>query len=288
MTGSSVKARRQPQCTIWSQQPCLTSFLAALSICSTTCCNLPLTRLPTLLTWFVRRGTSWYHSLSVCTVLRRMRVSSACPSSAPGRNNNLACTASSHMDPSLAYSLQGCVATPPADGPNDNCRVSAWSEWSGCHSPCGFGKSTRVRYQTAPALGTGLCAPLVEEALCDYRCGYCGDGQCLAEETCNDCPQDCGPCQPPGLLRECVDEGVYALAFDDGPSPSYVDFTCSVRWTGLTLHECAQHSSAARYSCVQERQGNVFCDGATAGQPNQRPNSQASSCGGPFHWNVSA
>jgi len=126
------------------------------------------------------------------------------------------------MSASLAFSQQGCVTPPLADGPNDNCRVSAWSVWSGCTSPCGFGAAKRVRYEIAPAVGTGSCGPLFERALCDYRCGWCGDGKCLAEETCTSCPSDCGPCQEPGVVGNCVDEGVYALAFDDGPSPVYV------------------------------------------------------------------
>ena len=144
------------------------------------------------------------------------------------------------MSPSLAWSTQGCVDAPPADGPNDNCRVSAWSPWAGCTAPCGFGSAKRVRYKLAPEVGTGSCGDLTQTALCDYRCGWCGDGQCLGEETCTSCPTDCGPCQQLGVASTCVDDGVYALAFDDGPAPVYAD-TCACTCENGVLTGCRYH-----------------------------------------------
>ena len=48
----------------------------------------------------------------------------------------------------------------------------------------------------------------------------CGDGYC--GETCSTCPQDCGPCQPFGLVHQCRDPHTFALTFDDGPAAPYV------------------------------------------------------------------
>jgi hypothetical protein len=39
-------------------------------------------------------------------------------------------------------------------------------------------------------------------------------------KTCGNCPADCGPCQPTEDIAQCVEPAVYALTFDDGPSPN--------------------------------------------------------------------
>lgn len=47
---------------------------------------------------------------------------------------------------------------------------------------------------------------------------WCGDGACNAQETCETCADDCGPCQPRGRVDRCVVDGEMSLTFDDGPS----------------------------------------------------------------------
>lgn len=53
---------------------------------------------------------------------------------------------------------------------------------------------------------------------------FCGDGVCSAAylrlgETCGNCPQDCGPCQPLADATACVEDRVVAMGFSAGPSP---------------------------------------------------------------------
>ena len=38
------------------------------------------------------------------------------------------------------------------------------------------------------------------------------------QQTCGNCPADCGPCQPSADFFQCVEPNKYALTFDDGPS----------------------------------------------------------------------
>lgn len=54
-----------------------------------------------------------------------------------------------------------------------DCRVSEWSEWSGCSSSCGSGQSTRTRSITHPAANGGAeCSDLVQHRSCR------GEGGC--------------------------------------------------------------------------------------------------------------
>lgn len=123
------------------------------------------------------------------------------------------------MNPSLAYQMQGCNSV--ASDAGQNCVLSAWTSWTGCDMPCGFGTSTRTRYVVTPAGPGGVaCGVLEERALCDSSCNFCGDGMCNSVlESCHGCPRDCGPCQEPGIASTCKNPGEYALTFDDGPSP---------------------------------------------------------------------
>ena len=53
----------------------------------------------------------------------------------------------------------------------------------------------------------------------------CGNGVCelthlatAGGETCGNCPADCGPCQTVDDVSGCVEQGVFSLTIDDGPS----------------------------------------------------------------------
>ena len=51
----------------------------------------------------------------------------------------------------------------------------------------------------------------------------CGNGVCelthlAIGETCGNCPADCGPCQTVDDVSSCLEQGVFSLTIDDGPS----------------------------------------------------------------------
>lgn len=117
-----------------------------------------------------------------------------------------------------AFAYKDCTA--PTQGTNADCLLSQWSEWSPCPDTCGDDTRSRSRLVVAPATGTGTCtgeSDLLQTESCGNPCG-CGDGQCNLDETCATCAEDCGPCQLPGVVLECVNDRDYALTFDDGPS----------------------------------------------------------------------
>lgn len=60
-------------------------------------------------------------------------------------------------------------------------------------------------------------------ALYSVTTGRCGDGVCdgygsALDETCGNCPDDCGPCQQSADLTSCVERGVLAYSFEGGPT----------------------------------------------------------------------
>jgi peptidoglycan/xylan/chitin deacetylase (PgdA/CDA1 family) len=56
----------------------------------------------------------------------------------------------------------------------------------------------------------------VRACVCVRACVYvCVHGN---RQSCGNCPADCGPCQLTDSVSRCVEDGTYALSFDDGPS----------------------------------------------------------------------
>ncbi|KAJ3353440.1 Carbohydrate esterase 4 protein [Allomyces javanicus] len=77
----------------------------------------------------------------------------------------------------------------------------------------------------ADTLGDTPDAVLTTNANASLPAGYsgCGDGVCaiLSGETCGTCPADCGACAYGAVpIQRCVQNNMFALTFDDGPSYS--------------------------------------------------------------------
>ena len=112
----------------------------------------------------------------------------------------------------------------------------------------------------------------------------CGDGQCdpWMEESCWNCPMDCGPCEEGDCCQEhefpgCADPDVMWCVCEMDP------FCCEVMWDGLCVDEAQQ--CGAQCGCVPNCQGKQCgadgC-GGSCGQcpPGTQCNNQGQ-CGGP-------
>ncbi|MCA9661347.1 MAG: hypothetical protein KC486_23610 [Myxococcales bacterium] len=74
--------------------------------------------------------------------------------------------------------------------------LGKWTLWSGYPEPFG---------------GFGYCADNIQS---------CGDGECNADETCDDCPQDCGTCESCGDGMCGADESCGSCPADCGDCPA--------------------------------------------------------------------
>lgn len=88
--------------------------------------------------------------------------------------------------------LVACQVT-EADTRVNECRASAWSEWSSCSVPCGTGTRTRSRTLLSAGDEPDLCGPLTQIAACVGAQGLCPQDCTVTDwSPWSECSSTCG------------------------------------------------------------------------------------------------
>lgn len=115
-----------------------------------------------------------------------------------------------------AYLAQAATKCGPgrAKCPNGGCCNSS-NKCGTTSSSCSYSKGCQPLF--------GVCTGTPPPSDLTVPATTCGDGKCESPwlptgENCGNCPVDCGPCQVQADAVDCVEKGVWALTYDDGPS----------------------------------------------------------------------